>query len=179
MDNNAYKVFSTNKDINNPIDHISDMDIRQYTKDFLVVCYNYLLPNSYKKVLNNAAKNGFRQLLLSPYKSVKLVEILVSSNFQIKKIDFDPSVDEESIEIINNLLRERSISKLISDLDKEINYIDEEFDAIPSKITFSKGGYDYSIYNNGVFFVEEDNLISELNDVFSTLLSEKGGTLTC
>ncbi|WP_394223595.1 hypothetical protein [Priestia aryabhattai] len=174
MGNNAYKIFSTSEYGGKELAQVADMDIKQCTKDFLIVCYNYLLPNSYKKVLNNAAKNGLRQFLLTPYKFVKLVEILLSSDFHVKKIDFNPIIEPDDFIDLDVLLSHNDMASFISILDAEITYIDEELDSIPSKITFSKGGYDYSIYNNGIVFVEDDKLLIELNDVFASLLNEKG-----
>jgi hypothetical protein len=149
--------------------HIDNIDVYE-ENDIVIVFYDYKKISSYIDVLNNAYSNGLFQLIFTPNKFINVIKDLSDLNFNVKKIEFDPPLESEEQELINKILFENVRLKNFSRITKEITILNDEQDFIPKKLSFmSQSGNYYSLFNNGIVSIEDDEYISELSPFLSRL----------
>ncbi|AUS27050.1 hypothetical protein MMB75_05500 [Paenibacillus sp. P2(2022)] len=142
-------------------------------ENLVIIFYDYKKSNSYLSVLNDANANGLRQLIFPPNRFSKVIKNLSELNFKVKNIEFDPPLNQEDQLSINKTLVEGIIEENFIKIHDEISFYNSEQDSIPKKLSFmSKNGNYYSLFNNGVISIEEEEDVGELNPFLTTL---KGG----
>lgn len=173
MNNDLGKIFITNNNYAN-----DDFESFYQSSNFLITKYNYNQPNSYIDLINRADALGFEQLTLPPSYFFVIMKKLVENSYRVKSIHFDPPLEEEDQDFFDrrfeNALRDvhngheglNTVKVIIDNYNKELH-------SIPQKLSFlSNQGNGYTIYNNGVLDIEDEEEINEIGIVLSSFINE-------
>lgn len=149
-----------------PVDQIEFYSSNHLT----ILFYDYKKSNSYLTVLNTGFQKGLHQIIFTPYKFSKIAEKLHELKYKLKKIEFDPPLEDETI---LESIQHSMVNNEFKNFYQEVLYLNEEYDTIPKKLSFlSSSGNRYSIFNNGIISIEERNEIEEINPFLDSLVGD-------
>ncbi|GIO03042.1 hypothetical protein NW801_13890 [Brevibacillus laterosporus] len=177
MENKGYKIFV--KSTYYPIDSSSFLEYTVRDKNkYVISSYDLTKRNSYLSLLNSASRAGLKQLLLTSATYTFLIEKLIQNNFKVHKVEFEGQSSEEEFETLCILIADLGIQKCNTEIQKKLKeiqdmilYLDEKLNSYPKKLTFYKRGNTYSLYNNGVLFIEDEEQLDLLDELISPTIA--------